>query len=88
VLIREIPKKCLIKQRLREGQFYRQMKKGTLIPLRVLELRLNSVLTDFNRPMAGIRVSMDVEVLVVRETIAGEKDAAMDTQIKRSIGCG
>ena len=36
VLIREIPKQGLIKQRLKEGQYYRQMKMGTLICFKVL----------------------------------------------------
>src|SRR4030067_1676862 len=30
-LVREIPKKGLVRQRLVEGQFYRQMKMGTLV---------------------------------------------------------
>jgi FKBP-type peptidyl-prolyl cis-trans isomerase SlyD len=87
-LIREIPKKGLVKQRLKVGQLYRQMKGGTLISFKVLEIRPHSVLADFNRPMAGIEVTMDLEVLKVREAGRSEIDAAMDAQIKRSIGCG
>ena len=60
-LILEIPKKGLIKQRIKEGQFYRQMKKGCLVSFKVLEVRQDTLLVDFNKPMAGITVSMDVE---------------------------
>jgi FKBP-type peptidyl-prolyl cis-trans isomerase SlyD len=87
-LIREIPKEGLIKQRLKKGQYYRQMKKGSLVSFKLLENRPQSVLADFNKPMAGIRVSMDLEVTAVREAAGSEIDAAMEAQIKKSIGCG
>ncbi len=87
-LVREIPKKGLIKQRLKAGQFYRQMKKGCLISFKVLETRPDTVLADFNRPLAGIRVSVDLQVLAIREAEKKEIDAAMEAQVKRSIGCG
>lgn len=86
-LIREIPKKGLIKQRLKVGQFYRQMKKGSLISFKVLESRSETVLADFNKPLAGIWVSVDLEVLGIREANKREIDAAMETQVKKSIGC-
>jgi FKBP-type peptidyl-prolyl cis-trans isomerase SlyD len=87
-LVREIPKKGLIKQRLKAEQFYRQMKKGCLISFKVVETRPNTVLADFNRPLAGIRVSVDLQVLSIREAEKKEIDAAMEAQVKRSIGCG
>ena len=87
-LIREIPRKGLIKQRLKEGYYYRQMKMGSLVSFRVLELRPKTVLADFNKPMAGISVSLDVEILAVKEATKKEIDAAFDAQVKRSIGCG
>ena len=87
-LIREIPKKGLIKQRIKEGQYYRQMKKGCLVSFKVLEIRPDNLLVDFNKPMAGISVSMDLEVLAVRETTKEEVDAAYEAQVRRSIGCG
>jgi FKBP-type peptidyl-prolyl cis-trans isomerase SlyD len=87
-LIKEIPKEGLIKQRIKKGQFYRQMKKGCLVSFKVLEVMPDSVLADFNEPMAGISVSMDVEILGVRKAGKEEIDAAMEAQIKRSIGCG
>jgi FKBP-type peptidyl-prolyl cis-trans isomerase SlyD len=87
-LIREIPKKGLIKQRLKEGQFYRQMRKGALVSFKVVEIRLDKVLADFNKPLAGISVSIDLEVTGIREATKEEIDAALDSQIKRSIGCG
>ncbi|MBN2124591.1 MAG: hypothetical protein JW821_09885 [Deltaproteobacteria bacterium] len=87
-LIREIPKAGLIKQRLREGQFYRQMKMGTLVSFKVLEVKEKSILADFNRPMAGVRVWLEFEVLDIREATGAEIDAAVEAQIKRSIGCG
>ncbi|PKN25077.1 MAG: hypothetical protein CVU64_20705 [Deltaproteobacteria bacterium HGW-Deltaproteobacteria-21] len=87
-LILEIPKKGLIKQRLKQGQFYRQIKMGTLVSFKVLEIRPDTVLVDFNKPMAGIRVNMDVEILEVREATGEEIRAAAEAQAKRTIGCG
>jgi len=87
-LIQEIPKKGLIRQRLKAGQFYRQMKKGCLVSFKVLETRPTTVLADFNRPVAGIRVFVDLEVLAIRRADEREIDAAMEAQVKRSIGCG
>ena len=87
-LIREIPQKGLIKQRIKEGQYYRQMKMGSLISFRVLEVRPTTVLADFNKPLAGISVSLDVEILAIREATKNEIDSAIDAQVKRSIGCG
>jgi len=87
-LVREIPKKGLMKQRLKEGQFYRQMKQGTLVSFKVLEIRAESVLADFNKPMAGICASMDVEIIGVRKATKAEINAAVEAENKRSIGCG
>jgi len=87
-LIVEIPRKGLITQRLKEGQFYRQMKMGTIVSFRVLEIRPNTVLADFNKPLAGIRVSMDLEILGVRDADQGEIRAAREAQRKKNIGCG
>ncbi|MFH1480820.1 MAG: FKBP-type peptidyl-prolyl cis-trans isomerase [Pseudomonadota bacterium] len=52
-LIREIPKKGLIKQRLKEGQFYRQIKKGCLVSFKVLEIRPETMVVDSIRPSWG-----------------------------------
>jgi FKBP-type peptidyl-prolyl cis-trans isomerase SlyD len=87
-LILEIPQKGLIKQRLKQGQFYRQMKMGSLVSFKVLEIRPDTVLVDFNKPMAGIRVNMDIEILDVREATADEILSAAEAQVKRTIGCG
>jgi len=87
-LIREIPKKGLIKQRLKEGAFYRQMKKGSLVSFKVIELRPDTVLVDFNRPMAGISASMDAEVVSVRRASPAEIEAAREAQRRKEIGCG
>jgi FKBP-type peptidyl-prolyl cis-trans isomerase SlyD len=87
-LIREIPKKGLIKQRLVEGQFYRQMKMGTLVSFKVLEVRPHTVVADFNEPLAGIKVSMDFEVADIRDATKKEIETAMEMQMKKSIGCG
>jgi FKBP-type peptidyl-prolyl cis-trans isomerase SlyD len=86
-LVREIPKKGLIKQRLKEGLFYRQMKKGCLVSFTVLEVKPDTVLADFNKPMAGVWVSIETEIVGVREAEKGEIDEAVERQIKRSIGC-
>jgi len=87
-LIREIPKEGLKRQRLKVGQFYRQMKRGVLISFKVLEIRPHSVLADFNKPMTGISVSMNLEVLAVRAASRKEIDSAKEAQNKKSIGCG
>jgi FKBP-type peptidyl-prolyl cis-trans isomerase SlyD len=87
-LVREIPKKGLIKQRIREGQFYRRIKNGRLVSFRVLEIRPDTILADFNKPTAGITVSMELEVVAVREAGKKEIDAARETQRRREIGCG
>ena len=87
-LIREIPKKGLIKQRLKEGQLYRQIKGGTLVSFKVLEIRSATVIVDLNRPLAGISVAMDLEVLAVRKATQDEITAAQHAQLKRTIGCG
>ncbi|MBU0733703.1 MAG: FKBP-type peptidyl-prolyl cis-trans isomerase [Pseudomonadota bacterium] len=87
-LIREIPKKGLIKKRIREGEFYRQMKMGSLVSFKVLEIREDTVRVDFNRPMAGISASIDVEVVAIRPASEAEIAAARENQRKKSIGCG
>lgn len=87
-LIKEIPKKGLRKQRLKEGQFYRQMKMGTLVSFKVLEIRERTILADFNKPLTGIKVSMDVRVLAVKEATPEEIKEAKETQAKKNIGCG
>jgi FKBP-type peptidyl-prolyl cis-trans isomerase SlyD len=87
-LVRKIPKKGLVKQRLKKGRYYRQMKRGSLISFKVLEIGPNTVLADFNKPMAGISVSMDVEVVAIREASEKEIGAAREAQLKKSIGCG
>jgi FKBP-type peptidyl-prolyl cis-trans isomerase SlyD len=87
-LVREIPKKGLVRQRLVEGQFYRQMKMGTLVSFKVKEIRPQTVLADFNEPLAGIVVSMDFEVLALRNATKAEIEEAMERQMKKSIGCG
>ncbi|MEJ2726049.1 MAG: FKBP-type peptidyl-prolyl cis-trans isomerase [Deltaproteobacteria bacterium] len=45
-LIKELPRKGLIKQRLKEGHYYRQMRMGSLISFRILEIRPKTVLGD------------------------------------------
>ncbi|MBW1997139.1 MAG: FKBP-type peptidyl-prolyl cis-trans isomerase [Deltaproteobacteria bacterium] len=87
-LVREIPKKGLIKQRLKKGQFYRQMKMGSLVSFKVLEIKKDTVIADFNKPMAGIGVSIDLEVLKVEEASRAEIERAMEIEAKKEIGCG
>jgi FKBP-type peptidyl-prolyl cis-trans isomerase SlyD len=87
-LTKEIPRKGLIKQRLKEGQYYRQMKQGCLVSFKVLELKPDTVVADFNEPLAGISVSMDLEILALRDASGDEIDAAREAQVKKSIGCG
>ncbi len=87
-LVHEIPKEGLIRQRIKKGCFYRQMKKGTLVSFKILEVRPDTVLADFNKPMAGISATVDLEVLSVRKARREEIAAAAESQAKRSIGCG
>ena len=87
-LIREIPKEGLLKQRVREGQYYRQMKMGSLVQFKVLEIKDDTILVDFNKPMAGISALMEGEVLAVRKPTEEEISKAEEAQRKREIGCG
>ena len=86
-LIREIPKQGLVKQRVKEGKFYRQMKMGSLVSFKVLEVREDTVLVDFNGPMAGISASMDVEVMAIQPATEAEITAATESQRRKKIGC-
>ncbi len=87
-LVRPIPKQGLVKQRLVPGQYYRQMKKGCLVSFKVLEIRQDDVLVDFNEPMAGITVTIDLEILSVRKATEKEIEEAKEAQFKKNIGCG
>lgn len=87
-LIREIPKQGLIRQRLREGRYYRQMKGGTLLSFKVLEIRPQTVLADFNRPLAGITADVDMEVLEIRPAEQEEIERALRARIRKDTGCG
>ena len=87
-LIRAIPKQGLVKQRVKEGKFYRQMKMGSLVSFKILEVRPDTVLVDFNKPMAGISASMRGEVVAIRRADKAEIEAAREDQRKKKIGCG
>jgi FKBP-type peptidyl-prolyl cis-trans isomerase SlyD len=86
-LIVEIPKKGLIKQRLQQGQYYRQMKMGSLVSFKVLEIRPHTILADLNRPLTGIAVVMDAEVLEVRDATPEEIREAREAHRRQLIGC-
>jgi len=87
-LVREIPKQGLIRQRLQEGKFYRQMKKGSLVSFKVLEVRQDTVVVDFNEPMAGISAFIDGEVTAIRPATEAEIAEACETRRRKKIGCG
>ena len=87
-LIREIPKQGLIKQRIKKGKFYRQMKMGSLVSFKILEVRPDTVLVDFNKPMAGISASMRGEVVAISRADKAEIAAAREAQSRKKIGCG
>ena len=87
-LIREIPKQGLIKQRIRQGKYYRQMKRGSLVSFKILEVRPKTVVADFNPPTAGISASVDLEVLTVVKATDKEINQAIEVQNRRQIGCG
>jgi len=86
-LIREIPKEGLLKQRVREGEYYRQMKMGSLVEFKVLEIKDDTILVDFNKPLAGISALMEGEVLAVRHPSEDEISKAEESQRRREIGC-
>jgi FKBP-type peptidyl-prolyl cis-trans isomerase SlyD len=86
-LIAEIPRKGLLKQRLVQGQYYRQMKKGKLISFKVLELLPHTVVADFNDPLAGIEVTMGFEVTALKDASPEEIETAREAQVRRRIGC-
>ena len=79
---------ALIKQRVREGEYYRQMKMGSLVSFKVLEIRENTVLVDFNEPMAGISARVDGEVVEVRQVSEAEIAEARENHRRGKIGCG
>ena len=47
-----------------------------------------TVLADFNEPLAGICVSVDLKILSIRDASRAEIEAAQEKQMKKSIGCG
>jgi len=87
-LIREIPKQGLVRQRIREGTFYRQMKMGSLVSFKILEVRDETVLVDFNEPMAGLSALVEGEVVAIRPATEDEIAEAYENHQKRKIGCG
>jgi len=87
-LIREIPKKGLVKQRVKKGKFYRQMKMGSLVSFKILEVKPDTVLVDFNKPMAGISASMRGKVVAISRASEAEIAAARESQRRKKIGCG
>ncbi len=86
-LIREIPKKGLIKQRVRKGYYYRQIKNGALVSFKVLDIKDDTVIADFNPPLAGVSAILDVEILDVEKATEKEIESAMRKEAKRKIGC-
>ncbi|MEW6668869.1 MAG: FKBP-type peptidyl-prolyl cis-trans isomerase [Thermodesulfobacteriota bacterium] len=86
-LVVEIPRKGLVSQRLKEGQLYRQIRRGCLLSFKVLELRRETVLADFNKPLAGIGVSMELEILDVRDASEEEVRVAAEAERRKRIGC-
>jgi len=86
-LIKEIPKKGLVKQRIREGQFYRQMKMGSLVSFKILAVKDDTVVADFNEPLAGISAYIEGEVVAVEPATEAQIAAARESQRRRKIGC-
>ncbi len=87
-LIREIPRQGLIKQRIKEGRYYRQIKRGSLVSFKILEVTPKAVLADFNPPTAGISATVDLEVISVVDATEKEINRAIEDQNRRQIGCG
>jgi len=87
-LVKEIPKKGLLRQRLKEGQYYRQIKRSALVSFKVLKVNEDTVLADFNPPLAGIGARLWLKVLDVWQASEEEIKRASESQAKRKIGCG
>jgi FKBP-type peptidyl-prolyl cis-trans isomerase 2 len=64
------------------------MKRGSLLSFKVLEIRPDTILADFNKPLTGIEIEMDVAILEVRDATAEEIQEAREQQRRRTIGCG
>jgi FKBP-type peptidyl-prolyl cis-trans isomerase SlyD len=64
------------------------MKMGSLVQFKVLEIKNDTILVDFNKPTAGISALMEGEVLAVRKASEEEIAKAEENQHKREIGCG
>jgi len=64
------------------------MKMGSLVSFKILEVRPDTVLVDFNKPMAGISASMRGEVVAIRKADEAEIAAAREDQRRKKIGCG
>jgi len=86
-LIREIPKKGLIKQRVRKGYYYRQIKNGALVSFKVLDIKDDTVIADFNPPLAGVSAILDVDIIDVKKATEEEIESAKRREAKRKIGC-
>ena len=64
------------------------MKMGSLVSFKILEVRPDTVLVDFNKPMAGISASMRGEVVTISRADKSVIAAAQEDQRKKKIGCG
>ena len=71
-LVREIPREDCKEERLKAGKMYREMRRKCLVEFMVREIRENTVLVDFNDPMAGCTAEIDILIVDVREASKSE----------------
>jgi peptidylprolyl isomerase len=69
-LIKEIPKKEIPIEDLKDGEFLNfRLPDGDSFTARVVEARQNAILCDFNHVLAGKDLFFDVEILDIRKEI-------------------
>ena len=59
------------------------MRKGCPVSFKVLKVGQDTALVDFNKPIAGISASMQVEVMGVLDASAEEIEAAHEAQLRK-----
>ena len=64
---REFPKSNIPPDALKVGAQLTATNNGQTFPVKIHEIKENTVIVDFNRPLAGMTLSFDVKVISVQE---------------------
>jgi FKBP-type peptidyl-prolyl cis-trans isomerase 2 len=64
---REFPKSNIPPEALKVGAQLTASRNGQTFPVKIHEIKENTVIVDFNHPLAGMTLSFDVKVLSVQE---------------------